>query len=107
MPELLQNQSILQHVTITNKEYATKYKLRKDKIQIHPGINHVLTSTGDNQTALQSITNFLKVVLRRIKIKHGLNNEDRIQLFMETHKKPIKTNAMKIGDLILDIETEF
>ena len=39
MPELLQNQSILQHVTITNKEYATKYKLRKDKIQIHPGIN--------------------------------------------------------------------
>ena len=26
---------------------------------------------------------------------------------METHKKPIKTNAMKIGDLILDIETEF
>ena len=107
MPELLQNQSILQHVTITNKEYATKYKLRKDKIQIHPGINHVLTSTGDNQTALQSITNFLKVVLRRIKIKHGLNNEDRIQLFMETHKKPIKTNAMKIGDLILNIETEF
>ena len=66
-----------------------------------------MTSNDDNKIALQSIMNFLKVVLRRIKIKHGLNNEDRMQLFMETHKKPIKTNAMKIGNLILDIETEF
>ena len=59
------------------------------------------------QFVVQNCKSGVKVVLRRIKIKHGLNNEDRIQLFMETHKKPIKTNAMKIGDLILDIETEF
>ena len=100
MPQIFQNQSILQHVTITNQEYVTKYKLRKDKIQVHPGIEHVLTSDGDNNSALTSIGDFLRVVLQRIKIMHSLNDEDRIQLFMETKKKPIKTSITKIGNLI-------
>ena len=107
MPEIFQNQTILQHVTITNQEYVTKYKLRKDKIQVHPGIEHVLTSDGDNEGALTSIGDFLRVVLQRIKIMHGLNDEDRIQLFMETKKKPIKTSITKIGNLIENIEEEF
>ena len=38
---------------------------------------------------------------------YGLNNEDRVQLFMETKKKPIKTSIVKIGTLIEDIEEEF
>ena len=99
MRELLQNQSNLQHMTITNNEYATNCKLRKDKIQIHLVINHVLTSNENNQTALQSDANFFEKILYRIKIKHGLNNEDCIQFFMGTHKS-LKTNAMKIADMI-------
>jgi len=74
-------------VTITIKEYTTKCELRKDKVQIYPGVNRVLASNGNNQIALQSDANFLKAALRRVKIKRGLNKEDLIQLSMETHKK--------------------
>ena len=107
MPQIFQNQSMLQNVTMTNQEYVAKYKLRKEKVHVHPGIEHVLTSNGNNEDSLHSIGNFLRVILRRMKIMHGLNDEDRIQLFMETKKKPIKTSIIKIGTLIEEIEDEF
>ena len=107
MPQIFQNQSMLQNVTMTNQEYVAKYKLRKEKVHVHPGIEHVLTSNGNNEDSLHSIGNFLRVILRRMKIMHGLNDEDRIQLFMETQKKPIKTSIIKIGTLIEEIEEEF
>ena len=47
MPHLFETQSILQHVTITNEAYAAKYKLRKDKIHVHPNVEHVLVF-GEN-----------------------------------------------------------
>ena len=68
MPQIFQNQSILQHVTITNQEYVTKYKLRKDKIQVHPGIEHVLTSDGNNQGALTSIGDFVRVISNELRL---------------------------------------
>ena len=107
MPQIFQNQSMIQNVTMTNQEYVAKYKLRKEKVHVHPGIEHVLTSNGNNEDSLHSIGNFLRVILRRMKIMHGLSDEDRIQLFMETKKKPIKTSIIKIGTLIEKIEEEF
>ena len=44
MPQIFQNQSMLQNVTMSNKEYVAKYKLRKEKVHVHPGTEHVLTS---------------------------------------------------------------
>ena len=107
MPQIFENQAIFQNVTITNQEYASKYKLRKDKIHVHPNIEHVLALGQDNSNAISSIGHFLQVVLRRIKVVHGLTNHDRIQLFMNTQKKPIKTSILKVGELIDDIEDHF
>ena len=49
----------------------------------------------------------MKRVIRRIKITHGLSDNDRIQLFMNTQKKPIKTSVTKISTLINKLEEEF
>ena len=54
MPQIFRNQHMLQNVTMTNQDYVTKYKLRKEKVQVHPGIEHVLTSNGNNEDALHS-----------------------------------------------------
>jgi hypothetical protein len=107
MPQRFQNQSMLQNVTMTNQEYVTKYKLRKEKVHVHPGIEHFLTSNGSNEDSLHSIGNFLRFILRRMKIMHSLNDEDRKQLFMEAKKKPIKPSIIKIGALIEKIEEDF
>ena len=98
MPNILQDQKMLQSVTLTNQQYASKYNLRKEKIQIHPNIEHVLVSGADNDNAINSIAQFMRVIIRRIKIKNGLTENDRIQLFMHTKKKPIKTSVLKIKE---------
>jgi len=107
MPELLEDRSILQNVSIINQEYATKYKLRKEKIHVHPNIEHVLLSSDNNENALSSISSFMKRIIRRIKVTNGLSDNDRIQLFMNTKKKPIKTSITKIGTLIDKLDEEF
>ena len=107
LPHIFETQSILQHVTITNEAYAAKYKLRKDKIHVHPNVEHVLVFGKDNKDAINSIANFIRVVLRRIKVTQGLSDQDRIQLFMNTQKKPIKTSVLKIRDLIDNLQEEF
>ena len=93
MPHIFQDQKMLQSVTLTNQQYASKYNLRKEKIQIHPDIEHNLVLGANNDNAINSIANFMRVIIRRIKIKNGLTDNDRIQLFMHTKKKPIKTQA--------------
>ena len=56
MPHLLEDRSILQNVSITNHEHATKYKLRKEKIHVHPNIEHVLFWGQNNENALTLTT---------------------------------------------------
>ena len=74
---------------------------------MHPNVEHVLVLGENNQDAINSIANFIKVVLRRIKVTQGLSDQDRIQLFMNTQKKPIKTSVLKIRDLINNLQEEF
>ena len=107
MPHIFQDQKMLQSVTLTNQQYASKYNLRKEKIQIHPNIEHNLISGANNDNAINSIAHFMRVIIRRIKIKNGLTDNDRIQLFMHTKKKPIKTSVLKIKELLEDLEEEF